>query len=142
MTGRCTGSNNEKNNLWEPHTPCNLLPKLEVMRFQSCSFFRISGAFLIPYGIMLVVIGLPIFFLELVVGQYSGMGAIESFKNIAPLFHGIGVCTLVVITYVTIYYMVIVSWTMFYTYESFSSELPWGSCQHDYNSNSKLKRKF
>lgn len=112
------------------------------MRFQSCSFFRISGAFLIPYGIMLVVIGLPIFFLELVVGQYSGMGAIESFKNIAPLFHGIGVCTLVVITYVTIYYMVIVSWTMFYTYESFSSELPWGSCQHDYNSNSKLKRKF
>ena len=37
--------------------------------------FTISGSFLIPYIIMLLLIGLPAFFLELSLGQYSRVGA-------------------------------------------------------------------
>lgn len=37
---------------------------------------------------MLSLIGLPIFFLELAIGQYAGLGPIEAFQRISPFFHG------------------------------------------------------
>lgn len=52
---------------------------------------------------------------------------------------GLGYCTLTVITIVTIYYMVIISWIIFYFVVSinFTSDLGWGSCNHDFNTDSK-----
>ena len=53
-------------------------------------FFRmlyISGAFLIPYFLMLLLIGLPLFYMELAFGQYASLGAITIWK-VAPLFKG------------------------------------------------------
>lgn len=47
----------------------------------------VSGAFLIPYFIMLVFAGLPIFFMEVILGQYGGVGPNKLFE-IAPLFKG------------------------------------------------------
>lgn len=82
--------------------------------------------------------GMPIFLLELVIGQYVRKGANEAFSSLAPLFSGLGYCTLVVITLVTIYYMVIIGWTIFYFIASFSSTLPWGECTNDYNSERKV----
>jgi SNF family Na+-dependent transporter len=55
------------------------------------------------------------------------------------LFTGLGYCTLVVITLVTIYYQVIVAWTIFYVFASFTSELGWGSCGHDFNTDGELQ---
>ncbi|XP_069668655.1 sodium- and chloride-dependent glycine transporter 2-like isoform X2 [Periplaneta americana] len=92
-----------------------------------------SSAFLVPYIIMLFTMGLPIFFLELVVGQYSGLGPNKAFQRMAPIFHGLGYCALVVITLITIYYQVIIGWTIFYIFASFSSELGWSSCDHAFN---------
>lgn len=77
--------------------------------------------------------GMPIFLLELVVGQYSGLGPDQAYSNIAPIFTGLGYCTLVVITLITIYYMVIIAWTLFYFFASFTSELGFGSCHNDFN---------
>lgn len=54
----------------------------------------------------------------------------------APAFHGLGYCTLVVIFFVIIYYMIIVAWTLFYTFASFASKLPWAYCDNDFNSES------
>lgn len=82
--------------------------------------------------------GLPIFLLELVIGQYSGLGPNESFAHLAPIFSGLGFCTLVVIVLITIYYMVIIAWTIFYFFASFSSDLGWGLCSEDYNTESKI----
>lgn len=87
---------------------------------------------------MVVVMGMPIFLLELVIGQYSATGPNEAFSNLAPLFSGLGYCTLVVITLVTIYYMVIIGWTIFYFLASFYSELPWGSCTNSFNTDRKF----
>lgn len=52
---------------------------------------------------------------------------------------GLGYCTLTVITIVTIYYMVIISWIIFYFVVSinFTSDLGWGSCNHDFNTERK-----
>lgn len=51
-------------------------------------FIFSTGAFLVPYILMVLVIGLPIFFAELFVGQYSGLGPIKAYEYLAPIFHG------------------------------------------------------
>lgn len=47
----------------------------------------VSGAFLIPYAIMLVTCGLPLMFFELSLGQFGREGPITVWK-ICPLFQG------------------------------------------------------
>ena len=45
----------------------------------------LSGVtFLIAYLIMLMVSGLPLFFLELALGQYAGKGPLKVFGRMAP----------------------------------------------------------
>lgn len=48
-----------------------------------------GGAFLIPYFLAAIFIGLPIFFAELVVGQYTGLGPVKAYSYLAPFFRGI-----------------------------------------------------
>lgn len=57
-----------------------------------------SGVFLVPYFIILIICGIPMLFMELAVGQYTGRGPIGAFGQICPLFKGkylIGTCTFV-----------------------------------------------
>lgn len=46
------------------------------------------GAFLVPYLLMLFLCGIPLFYLEMNLGQFSGSGCITIFK-IAPILKGI-----------------------------------------------------
>lgn len=46
-----------------------------------------TGAFLIPYTIMLALVGLPLFYMEVVLGQYASLGPISIWR-INPLFKG------------------------------------------------------
>ena len=48
----------------------------------------IVGAFLIPYLIMLIFGGLPLFYMELALGQYQRVGCISVWKRICPAFKG------------------------------------------------------
>ncbi|KAJ8681964.1 hypothetical protein QAD02_017756 [Eretmocerus hayati] len=105
-----------------------------VWRFPYLVYRNGGGAFLIPFTLMLLTMGLPIFFLELVVGQFTGLGPTETYARMAPFFQGLGYCTIVVIALVTTYYMVIVSWTLFYTITSFSTKLAWAYCDNEFNS--------
>ncbi|XP_031332945.1 sodium- and chloride-dependent glycine transporter 2-like isoform X2 [Photinus pyralis] len=92
-----------------------------------------AGVFVLIYLLMVILMGMPIFLLELVIGQYSGLGPDQCFSRIAPIFSGLGYCTLVVIYLVTVYYMVIIAWSVFYFFASFRTELGWGSCDHEFN---------
>jgi SNF family Na+-dependent transporter len=47
-----------------------------------------GGAFLIPFAIFMVVIGVPIMYLELAVGQFMSRGPLLSWSMI-PLFRGL-----------------------------------------------------
>ena len=51
----------------------------------------ILGAFLIPYALSLVCMGLPVFLFEMGSGQFSSEGPIGLWK-ICPLFQGKNIC--------------------------------------------------
>ena len=53
---------------------------------QICKFSS-SGAFLIPYVISLVLMGLPVFLFEMGAGQFSAEGPVSVWK-LCPLFQG------------------------------------------------------
>lgn len=59
-----------------------------VWRFPYLCFRNGGGAFLIPFLIMVLFVGMPLFFAELVIGQYSGLGPIKAFSFLTPLFKG------------------------------------------------------
>ena len=48
----------------------------------------LSGAFLIPYVVMLIFTGIPLFFMELAFGQFASEGVISIWK-VSPLFQGL-----------------------------------------------------
>ena len=77
---------------------------------------------------MLFFVALPMFFLEMVLGQYSRQGPINTFREICPIFKGLGIAMICVSCYICLYYNVITGWTIFYIVKGFSSELPWSRC--------------
>lgn len=56
----------------------------------------VAGAYLVPYLILLVLIGIPLFFLELAVGQRIRRGSIGVWNYISPRLGGIGFASCVV----------------------------------------------
>lgn len=87
-----------------------------------------GGAFLIPYTIMIFVLGMPLFLMELALGQFNQCGAITCWKRICPLLSGVGYVVVIIAFYTDFYYNVIISWGIYYLYESFTTRLPWTSC--------------
>ncbi|KAM7397158.1 hypothetical protein PAMP_020151 [Pampus punctatissimus] len=87
-----------------------------------------EGAYLVPYLILLILIGIPLFFLELAVGQRIRRGSIGVWNYISPRLGGIGFASCVVCFFVALYYNVIISWSLFYFSQSFQQPLPWHEC--------------
>ena len=77
----------------------------------------VTGAFLIPYAIMLAVEGMPIVFLELAIGQRLRKGAIGVWTQISPYLGGIGIASTVVSFNVALYYNTIIAWCLYYLFQ-------------------------
>ena len=73
-----------------------------------------TGAFLIPYWIMLFAEGLPLFLLELAIGQRLRKGSIGVWKQVSPYLGGIGIASGVVSFNVALYYNTIIAWCLNY----------------------------
>lgn len=61
-----------------------------LLFFHYSSLFTPSGGFLIPYLIMLVLEGIPLFYLELAIGQKMSLGSIGAWTAISPYLGGVG----------------------------------------------------
>ncbi|KAL7648320.1 UNVERIFIED_CONTAM: hypothetical protein RMT77_000226 [Armadillidium vulgare] len=103
-----------------------------VWRFPFLCYRNGGGAFLLPYFLITVFGALPLFFMELVLGQYNRQGPITVWK-ICPLFRGIGYCAVLVAYFVSFYYNVIIAWSIHFVYASFSYVLPWTHCDNEWN---------
>ena len=89
----------------------------------------LSGVtFVIAYMVMLMLCGLPLFFLELVLGQYSSRGPVKLFSHMSPGFKGLGYALVYISFLSVIYYNLIIAWAFYYTCVGFTSELPWTYC--------------
>nr|XP_019942537.1 PREDICTED: sodium- and chloride-dependent neutral and basic amino acid transporter B(0+) [Paralichthys olivaceus] len=98
-----------------------------IWRFPYVAYKNGGGAFLIPYFVMLVVAGIPLFFLESALGQFCSQGPINIWRAV-PLLQGVGVAMVMMTLIVSIYYNVILSYSLYYLFASFQSPLPWTSC--------------
>lgn len=103
-----------------------------VWRFPYLCYRNGGGVFLIPYMLMLIFGALPLFYMELVLGQYNRQGPISVWK-MCPLFKGVGYCAVLVSWYVSFYYNVIIGWALYFMFSSFRSELPWSRCGNPWN---------
>ncbi|XP_050504670.1 sodium- and chloride-dependent transporter XTRP3 isoform X1 [Diabrotica virgifera virgifera] len=87
-----------------------------------------GGAFLIPFAIMLVLEGIPLFLIELGIGQKMRLGCLGVWSTIHPWLGGIGIASCIVTFFVALYYNVIITWCFYYLFNSFQYPLPWESC--------------
>ncbi|XP_036047386.1 sodium-dependent neutral amino acid transporter SLC6A17 isoform X2 [Onychomys torridus] len=87
-----------------------------------------GGAYLVPYLVLLIIIGIPLFFLELAVGQRIRRGSIGVWHYVCPRLGGIGFSSCIVCLFVGLYYNVIIGWSVFYFFKSFQYPLPWSEC--------------
>ncbi|CDQ80978.1 unnamed protein product [Oncorhynchus mykiss] len=103
-----------------------------VWRFPYLAFQNGGGAFLIPYLIMLGLAGIPIFLLEVSLGQFASQGPVSVWKAI-PALQGCGIAMLIISVLIAIYYNIIMCWTLYYLFASLKGSLPWANCKNKWN---------
>ncbi|KAM6256626.1 sodium- and chloride-dependent GABA transporter 3 isoform 2-T2 [Porphyrio hochstetteri] len=104
-----------------------------VWRFPYLCYKNGGGAFLIPYVVFFICCGIPVFFLETALGQFTSEGGITCWRKVCPLFEGIGYATQVIEAHLNVYYIIILAWAIFYLFNCFTTELPWATCGHEWN---------
>ena len=72
--------------------------------------------------------GVPLFFLELAIGQRLRKAPIGVWNQLAPKFAGLGFAAVVLSWLVSIYYNVVVAWCLYYFVISFFPDLPYKTC--------------
>ena len=95
-----------------------------VWRFPYLCYRNGGGAFLIPFALFLFIVGVPIMFMELSVGQFTNRGPVLSWYMI-PIFRGVGLSMNIINNYVNIYYILIIGYSLYYLVLSLNSTLPW-----------------
>ncbi|XP_067660913.1 sodium- and chloride-dependent glycine transporter 2-like [Haliotis asinina] len=94
-----------------------------------------GGAFLIPFVVCLVLCGLPLFFLEMSLGQFSAMSPTHVW-SLCPLLKGLGLGMLAMCFCCVVYLTVICAWALYYTVYSCRATLPWTDCNNNWNTDS------
>ncbi|XP_021114241.1 sodium-dependent neutral amino acid transporter B(0)AT3 isoform X2 [Heterocephalus glaber] len=92
-----------------------------------------GGAFLIPYLIALVCEGIPLFHIELAIGQRLRRGSIGVWTAISPYLGGVGLGCFTVSFLVSLYYNTVLVWVLWYFLNSFQQPLPWSTCPPNLN---------
>ncbi|XP_034097306.1 sodium- and chloride-dependent glycine transporter 1 [Drosophila albomicans] len=103
-----------------------------VWRFPYLCYRSGGGAFLVPYMLMVILCGIPLFYMEVLIGQFSGTGCTGMFR-LVPILKGTGYCMVVVNAYCVCYYSVIISYPIRMLYYCFWKTVPWSTCDHHWN---------
>ncbi|XP_067856221.1 sodium-dependent neutral amino acid transporter B(0)AT3-like isoform X1 [Heptranchias perlo] len=98
-----------------------------------------GGAFLIPYVIALIIVGIPLLHLELAIGQCLRKGSIGVWNSISPYLGGVGISSMLISFLVGLYYNTILAWTLWYFFHSFEEPLPWKNCPFNDNKTGFVK---
>jgi SNF family Na+-dependent transporter len=101
-----------------------------IWRFPYLAYQYGGGAFLIPYTVSLLFLGLPLFILELGLGQIFRTGTLGVWEKLGlSRLQGVGVAATMCTWFVSLYYNIILTWTVYYIGRTImsipSGVLPW-----------------
>ncbi|KAL0893061.1 hypothetical protein ABMA27_014708 [Loxostege sticticalis] len=102
-----------------------------VWRFPFVAYQNGGGAFLVPYIIVLFLIGKPMYYLECFVGQFSTRNSVKVWAA-APAMKGTGYAQALTCGYILSYYVSIIALCLYYFAMSFQKTLPWSVCQPEW----------
>ncbi|XP_039734634.1 orphan sodium- and chloride-dependent neurotransmitter transporter NTT5-like [Pteropus medius] len=87
-----------------------------------------GGNFILIYFFMLLLFGIPLLYMELIMGQWLRSDNIRVWKHLMPWLGGIGYSSVLVCILVSLYNSIILAWSLSYLGHSFDHPLPWSHC--------------
>uniref|UniRef100_A0A7G3AYG6 Transporter n=1 Tax=Lutzomyia longipalpis TaxID=7200 RepID=A0A7G3AYG6_LUTLO len=102
-----------------------------VWRFPFTALNNGGGAFLIPYLIVLLLVGRPIYYMEMAIGQFSSRGSVKVY-DFAPAMRGVGFGQVIAIICAATYYSSVMALIVSYLVDSFKNPLPWTKCRENW----------
>ncbi|CAN8006163.1 unnamed protein product [Ixodes pacificus] len=105
-----------------------------IWRFPYVAYENGGGAFLIPYIIIMTLVGRSMFYMEMLLGQFRSAGATLCFDCV-PLARGecsVGWTMVYTCFAICAYYNLLLSYSLNYLYYSFFDVLPWTVCNPDW----------
>ena len=122
-----------------------------VWRYPYIAYQNGGGAFLLPYFTVYLLVGIPLYYLEMCLGQFASIGVSKIFRvsriwkgsiewvslslncNHSVPCLGLGWCICFQIFLSSIYYNMILGWVLIYLFDSFRKRLRWASCDNEWN---------
>jgi SNF family Na+-dependent transporter len=108
-----------------------------VWRYPYLCYENGGGVFIIPYFVCVLFLGIPLVYLEMIVGQFSSHGPLTSWRMV-KISRGIGLTINLVNAVFIVYYTMIIAYSFYYMAISVRIDLPWIKCQPSFASPSKL----
>ncbi|XP_065073455.1 sodium-dependent nutrient amino acid transporter 1-like [Ochlerotatus camptorhynchus] len=102
-----------------------------IWRFPYTALEHGGGSFLLPYLVVLFVVGRPLYYLEMIVGQFSSRGCVKVY-DMCPLMRGVGVGQTITMFTIVGYYAAVLALAVRYFLASFQDPLPWSTCRADW----------
>ncbi|XP_053067129.1 orphan sodium- and chloride-dependent neurotransmitter transporter NTT5-like isoform X4 [Acinonyx jubatus] len=87
-----------------------------------------GGSFILMYFFMLLSFGIPLLYMEMIVGHWLRVDNIRVWKQLVPWLGGIGYASILVCILMSLYNSVIITWSLSYLANSFDNSLPWNQC--------------
>ena len=88
-----------------------------AFRFPYLCFKNGGGAFLIPYFLLIITGSVPMYYLEIIMGQYTRSGAIKIW-DVCPIFRGVGIGIIILNMFVNVYFIILMVWPMHFMFAS------------------------
>ena len=95
-----------------------------VWRFPYEAYNNGGGAFLIPYALAMLVIGIPMLILEFSLGHLTQRAAPEAFGHLKPNWRWLGWWPICLSLVIICYYSVVLAWSL--NFLGYSFNLAWG----------------
>jgi NSS family neurotransmitter:Na+ symporter len=96
-----------------------------VWRFPYEAYSNGGGAFLIPYIIAMVLVGVPMLIMEFSLGHFTQMAAPGAFREISKKSEFVGWWPILLSFIIVCYYAVVLAWCLNYLLFSFEKIVPW-----------------
>lgn len=90
-----------------------------------------GGTFLVAYILVNLVLGIPLVFLEIVLGQFCQQGTTKLWRAV-PLFRGVGFVKVLLSGLLSVYYVLLMALSLFYAVWSAKGPIPFAECPLKY----------